>query len=472
MTGPCKTRFAPSPTGLLHVGNLRTALFNWLFARSHGGRFVLRMEDTDAERCRPEWGEALQQDLFWIGLEWDTGPGREDGLGPYFQSQRDLLYRRSYQQLEEAGQAYPCYCTAAELEASRRAQLRQGRPPRYSGRCRRLTRADRERMEAEGRQPSLRFQVPPGVIAFDDLVRDQQRFDGEELGDFIIRRSDRTPAFLFANAVDDACMGVTHVLRGEDHLTNTPRQLLLLHALGLQAPLYGHISLLVGDDGAPLSKRNGSRAVQELREAGYFPEAVSNYLARLGHHFTDAELRSLEGLAAAFSIESLVRSPARFELGQLDHWHTVAIRSVARETLWQRLAPVLQVPVPEEQQEAWLEAIRPNLERLQDAELWAQICFGESLPWTESARAVIAEADPRLWPATEVALAEHGTDYQALGAALQEATGLKGRRLFKPLRAALTGRTAGPELKALLPLIGLQRAQARIRAIGEGGQSG
>jgi len=459
---PAVTRFAPSPTGPIHLGNARTALFDWLLARSEGGSFVLRIEDTDTERCRPEHAEALMGDLRWLGLDWEAGPDRGDAAGPYHQSQRLPLYTEYFARLQADGRAYPCYCTEAELEAARRAQRARGEPPRYPGRCRNLTQPDRRRLEEEGREPSLRFRVESGEIAFDDLVGGPQAFSGEEIGDFIIRRSDGTPAFFFGNAVDDALMGVTRVLRGEDHLTNTPRQLLILQALDLEAPRYGHISLLTGDDGAPLSKRNGSRSVAELREAGYLPEAVANYLARLGHHLPEEALLPLDGLARRFALEGLSRSPARFDPQQLDHWQREAVWAASAERLWRWLRPSLETEVPEDRGETWLEAVRPNVAFPADAEVWARVCFGEPEPDAEASR-LTTEADPALWPAVERALEEHGADHGAVAEAVRAETGLKGKALFKPLRAALTGRASGPELAALLPLIGRERALIRVR---------
>lgn len=464
MTDPVTTRFAPSPTGAIHLGNARTALFNWLAARARGGRFVLRIEDTDAERSRPEHVEGLIRDLRWLGLDWDAGPEVEGDAGPYYQSQRFDLYADYYARLEAEGRAYPCYCTAQELEAARRAQRARGEPPRYSGRCRNLTPEDRERLAAEGRAPTLRFRVASGEIAFEDLVRGRQAFRGEEIGDFIIRRSDGTPAFFFTNAVDDALMGVNRVLRGEDHLTNTPRQMLILAALGLEAPEYGHISLLTGEDGAPLSKRNGSRSVAELRAVGYLPEALCNYMARLGHPIEAGDLFGLNELAGHFAVERLSRAPARFDPQQLAHWQHEAIRHAPLDELWAWLASALATDVPEASREAWLAAVQPNIERPEDGEDWARVCFGEVAP-DATASEVLAGADPALWPAAEGALQAHGTDHQAVVEAVKAETGLKGKRLFKPLRAALTGRASGPELGALLPLIGTEKALARIRDV-------
>lgn len=277
------TRFAPSPTGALHLGNARTALFSFLLARSSGGRFILRIEDSDRGRGSEAHVSSQLSDLTWLGLSWDAGPDRDDGRGPYRQSERGSIYDGLYERLERQGQAYPCYCTPLELDVARRSQLAAGQPPRYPGTCRGLDAGERAARVAEGRQPALRFRVPEAErVEFDDLVRGPQSVAAASLGDFVLRRADGGAVFFFCNAVDDALMGVTQVLRGDDHLSNTPRQLLLLQALELPAPRYGHLALLVDASGAPLSKRRGSATVGELRERGYLAAAVGNYLLRLG----------------------------------------------------------------------------------------------------------------------------------------------------------------------------------------------
>ena len=283
-SSPAVTRFAPSPTGSLHLGNARTALFSHLWARRTGGRFILRIEDTDVERSQIRFREELMADLRWLGLDWDEGPDSGGPSAPYAQSERGEVYRSLFARLEADGHAYACYCTAADLELSRKLQRMSGRPPRYAGTCRNLTAPQRADRHAKGLKPTLRFAVPAGrVIEFDDAVHGPQRFASGDIGDFIIRRDDGTSSFFFCNAVDDSVMGVTQVLRGDDHLTNTPRQLMLLDALGLRRPGYGHVGLLVGTDGAPLSKRHGSTSVHEFRERGFLPAALLNHLLRLGH---------------------------------------------------------------------------------------------------------------------------------------------------------------------------------------------
>src|SRR3990167_7034335 len=315
MTHPVKARFCPSPTGLVHMGNIRTALFNALFVKGHHGIFLLRIEDTDKERSKAEYTTYLQEDLNWLGLEWNEGPGVGGKNGPYQQSERQAIYDKYYQELESQGLAYPCFCREEQLTLIRKIQRSQGKPPRYPGTCRHLTKEQVETKFREGEKAALRFKVDDEtVVTFTDLVKGKQTFYGHDIGDFIIRRTDGTPPFMFCNAIDDATMGVNHVLRGEDHLTNTPRQIMMLEALHLPVPHYAHISLIIGGDGAPLSKRTGSRSVQELRAEGFHPIAIDNYLARLGHHYEEeTKLMSLDELAATFKIESLGSAPARFD---------------------------------------------------------------------------------------------------------------------------------------------------------------
>ncbi len=330
------TRFAPSPSGALHLGNARTALFNFLLARKRSGRFVLRIEDTDVQRSQEPQVAALCDDLAWLGLEWDEGPDRPGPHAPYRQSQRAAIYQQYFERLESAQLAYPCFCTSLELDLARRAQLAAGRPPRYAGTCRQLSADERAARVAQGRRPSLRFRVPSGRrVEFEDLVHGAQSFLSDDIGDFIIRREDGAAAFFFSNALDDALMQVSHVLRGEDHLSNTPRQRLLLEALELPPPQYGHVSLLVGEDGTPLSKRHGATGVRELRDAGYSSAAVCNHLFRLGHSTPMNQMLSLPLMAAAFDLQHLQRAPAHFEMAQLRHWqsewvHGLTARAGAR----------------------------------------------------------------------------------------------------------------------------------------------
>lgn len=445
------TRFAPSPSGELHLGNARTALFNQLLARRERGRFILRIEDTDVERSSDAFVAQLEADLAWLGFRWDEGPDVGGPAAPYRQSQRAAAYAGHYTRLLRLGVLYPCYCTPNALTLARRAQLASGRPPRYAGTCRELTVAQRAEREARGVAPSLRFRVPHGQeIAFDDIVHGEQRYTSDDIGDFIVRRADGSAAFFFCNAVDDAAMGVSHVLRGEDHLTNTPRQLLVLEALGLQAPRYGHVSLLVGPDGAPLSKRHGATSVRELRERGFAPRAVLNHLFRLGHSTAEHGVLDIDRMAAAFDLRHLGRAPARFDLEQTRVWQrdTVHAFSLDESEAW--LASVIPAGVEADARRRFVEAVRPNVVLPEDAVPWTQVIFGELPELSESDRAVLREAGDAFFAAAAQAARASHNDLAAMAAAIREATGRKGQALYKPLRLALTGRDHGPELAPLL----------------------
>lgn len=460
-----KTRFAPSPTGYLHLGNVRTALFSALLARQGGGQLVLRIEDTDQERSRPEYVAALLEDLRWLGLDWQEGPEIGGPGAPYAQSERAAIYARYYQQLEASGQVYPCFCSPAELAMSRKAQRAAGRPPRYAGTCARLDAAEQQVRLERGLHPTLRFRAPAGrVIEFTDRVRGPQRFSSDDIGDFIIRRADGTPQFFFANAVDDALMGITQVLRGEDHLTNTPRQLLLLDALQLPAPEYGHLALITAAEGGPLSKREGDLSLRELRAAGYLPEALLNYLARLGHHYSRDVWMAPADLAADFALEHLGRAPARYDEGQLLHWQAEAVRHASPDQLWAWMGTAVHAQVPLADREAFIAAVRPNSRFPVDAAFWAERLYAADLAPSQDSQTVIDQAGPEFFTHALVAYTEHGAHYPALMEALKQRTGLKGKALFMPLRAALTGETHGPELARLLALLPPQLAQQRLDA--------
>jgi nondiscriminating glutamyl-tRNA synthetase len=465
MTEPLKTRFAPSPTGWLHLGNIRTALFNYLLAQGGNGSFLLRVEDTDAMRGHDRYTQALMQDLDWLQLRWDEGPERGGASAPYAQSQRGEIYRRYFAQLETGGLAYPCFCTEQELKVERKTQIAGGRPPRYSGKCRRLTPGDIADRQARGVPATLRFRVAEGgTVEFADRVRGPQRFGTSDIGDFVIRRSDGTPAFFFCNAVDDALMGVTLVVRGEDHLTNTPRQLLLLGALKLPVPAYAHIPLVVGADGAPLSKRTGSKSTQELRAAGFLPLAINNYLARVGHTYDDNHLLLLPDLAARFDIARVHHSPARFDETQLLHWQREAVRSLSPADFWNWMETDVQALVPAPARDTFVDAVRPNVTFPNDALHWARVVYADDLPLSHGAHEAIKESDRRFFEQTLDALAAHRTDFRGLSAALGRETGYSGKRLYRPLRAALTGELDGPEMARLLPLIGVERARTRLQS--------
>lgn len=463
MSPPPVTRFAPSPTGELHLGNARTALFNLLLARHAGGRFILRIEDTDTERSLETHMDALLADLRWLGIEWDAGPDREDALGPYRQSQRGALYAGYFAQLEERRAVYPCFCTPLELELSRRAQLAAGKPPRYSGTCRDLSAEERAARSSQGLAATLRFRVPTGVrVEWIDLVHGPQSFATDDIGDFVVRRADGSAAFFFSNAVDDASMGVTLALRGEDHLANTPRQLLVLEALGLEAPAYGHVALLVGADGAPLSKRHGATSVREYREQGYLPLALLNHLFRLGHSSGPHGLLTLEEMVRGFDSKHLGRAPARFDEQQLTVWQKDTVHNLTPEAARSWLKGFLPPGLDERSTIAFVSAILPNLVLPGDALPWADVVFGGPPALEEGGEAVVRDAGTGYFAAAAAAAAERGNDLAAIAAAARAATGRQGKQLYMPLRLALTGRAHGPELAPLLKAMPPGKARERL----------
>ncbi len=457
------TRFAPSPTGALHLGNARTALFSFLMARAAGGRFILRVEDTDRSRDSDEFIRSQLDDLAWLGLSWDAGPDREDGSGPYRQSERAAIYEDLYARLQQAGYSYPCYCTPVELDVARRAQLATGQPPRYAGTCRDLDAGARAAREAAGRPAALRFRVPESEdVAFDDLVRGPQSVSSASLGDFVVRRADGGAVFFFCNAVDDALMGVTHVLRGDDHLSNTPRQLLLLRALGLRAPHYGHLPLLMDASGAPLSKRRGSATVGDLRLRGYLSAAVGNYLLRLGHTGAPDGWVEAADFARCFDSHRLGRAPAHFDAAQLDHWQREAVQRLSPQQAVAWLGAELPADWVAEEQLALAGLLQSNLMFPADAGAWLPVLRGELAPLTAENRAVLARAGAGYFEAALAAYAASGADFAALTRELKARTGQQGKALFMPLRIALTGRHDGPELAALLPAIPPALVRARL----------
>lgn len=468
-----RTRFSPSPTGYIHLGNARAALFSALFATRNQGTFILRIEDTDVLRSDEKYTQSLQDDLHWLGINWQEGPGLDGRYGPYWQSQRQAIYQKYYAILTEKKEIYPCFCTDQELLLARKMQLAQGNAPRYAGTCRKLSPEDLERKLSNGMKPAWRFIVPKDAeIRFTDVVKGPQQFYGRDIGDFIIRRADGTPPFLFCNAIDDATMQVSHVLRGEDHLTNTPRQILLLQALQLPVPQYGHLSLIVGDDGAPLSKRHGSFSLSELRKQGYLPLAILNYLARLGHTSESQDLLPFTSLAIHFNLEKLSRSPARFDLNQLMFWQKMAVLSLQSEDLWRWLGESIQRQIPEKKRLLFIDTIKANILFPRDAEAWAKIFFQEHLHISPEELAILKAAGEQFFVEAELAVDRFGIDLNNVMAEMKQTLGLSGKRLFMPLRVSLTGLTHGPELAQIAALLGPSKLKLRLgqafRLIGNG----
>ena len=458
------TRFAPSPTGSLHLGNARTALYNELAARASGGRFVLRVEDTDAERSNEALFGQLLHDLAWLGLAWDEGPDRGGPHAPYRQSERAAVYASAVERLQRDRLVYPCFCTPEELKLERRAQLAAHQPPRYSGKCRRLGDDEVRRRIAAGATPALRFKVDPGVVVeFEDVIHGAQRFATADIGDFVILRADGSVAFFLGNAVDDATMGVTLVLRGDDHLANTPRQILLLRALGRSPPAYAHLPLVLAAGGKPLSKRDGAASLADLRSAGFLPGALRNYLIRLGHAGVGESWLSDEQLATAFDLGRVSRAAPHFDEMQLRHWQREAVTRATLDELETWLGDRLAA-VPVADRRGFVTAVRGNLLFPGDVEPLVQVIANGDLDWTPEARAAIAASGRDFFVRAHEAWVAAGPDFSAWSKAVRVATQANGAALFKPLRAALTGATQGPELAPLIALMGKERVARRLLA--------
>lgn len=455
-----RTRFAPSPTGALHIGNIRTALFNWLFARRMGGSFILRIEDTDAARSRFEHELSICEDLKWLGMEWDEGPDRGGEYGPYRQSERTAIHRAAASRLVSEGRAYRCYCTKEQLEALKAAQTSSGLPPRYDGRCRDLAPG----AVPQGTPFTVRFRVPAQDVLIPDRVHGLVSFDTRSVGDFVIVGSDGVAAYNFAAAVDDAMMGVTHVIRGDDHLSNTPRQVLVLASLGLEAPEYAHIPLVLGPDRTPLSKRHGAFSVNDVRQAGFLPEAVVNAVSRLGWNPGEG-LKTMDELAEGFSIERLSPSPSVFDIEGLRAANREAIRRSPVERLVE-LSSLSTVGAPDEAART-VEAVRPSASSLAEVKSLAMPFLTEPAPGPDVA-AELAEPSAKaviraFREAMEAAGKADAESYRAILEAVKESTGEKGRRLLLPLRLALTGEREGIELARVVELLGPERSIGRLK---------
>ncbi|MHB1824911.1 MAG: glutamate--tRNA ligase [Acidiferrobacter sp.] len=451
---PVTTRFAPSPSGLLHLGNIRTALFS-LLAALPDGRFLVRIEDTDRARVQADYQQALRTDLTWLGFDRYI-----DAEAILIQSTRSAIYADYLATLVARGAAYPCFCTPAALAAERDQARASGRAPRYSGRCALLSPALVAAARAAGTPAALRFRVPPGAsVTFTDRVYGAQAIATDLIGDFVIQRAQGDAAFFFTNAIDDALSGVTLVLRGEDHLSNTARQILILEALALPVPAYGHLPLVLDADGAVLSKRAQALSLAALRAEGFLPLAVINYLARLGVTIGHDRLASLDELAQAFAVDHISRAPAHFDRQQLVHWQRRALAAMTAT----ELAAWVPAQVPVAARARFLAAIRPNALGPADFAHWAAVLYGEPLTPSAEAAAAIAAGGPLLLTTALAALAG-GVAPTQLPGALRDA-GLGGRRLFHGLRAALTGALTGPEMSEILALMPAVIVEQRLRDV-------
>ena len=467
-----RLRFAPSPTGQLHVGNARTALFNWLLARGSGGTFVLRIEDTDFQRSTRESEQSMLEDLRWMGLEWTEGVDAGGEYGPYRQSERLHIYRAHAVELMSRGQAYHCFCTAQQLEADRQAALAAGLPPRYAGRCRDIAKAEARRRIDSGETAVVRFRVPESRdVAFNDLVRGEVRFSTDVIGDPVLVRSDGIPAYNFAVVIDDALMAITHVIRGEDHISNTPRQLLLYEAFGWTPPAFAHVSLVLGPDHSPLSKRHGATSVREFRERGYLPEALANYLALLGWSPGEGEeLLPIDELARRFTLKTVGHSAGVFDPEKLAWVNRHYLKTANPERLARLAVPYLRAAgwvngaEPTAIDLAYLAGVVPAaasvVDRLDQIPSRLRFLFDYSAETALGSPSIRAEA--RAAAPIIDALVEELRDgapmldreiFRAMAGRVRERTGQKGKALFHPVRLALTGESEGMELDLAVPFI-------------------
>ena len=483
MTNEIRVRYAPSPTGHLHIGNARTALFNYLYARNKGGKFIIRIEDTDQKRNIEGGEESQLKYLKWLGMDWDEGVDVGGAYGPYRQSERNDIYQKYYNELLEKGLAYKCYCTEEELEKEREEQMAKNETPHYSGKCRHLTTEEQQQLEAEGRQPSIRFKVPQGkVYSFDDMVKGQVSFESDGIGDHVIVKKDGIPTYNFAVTIDDHLMEISHVLRGDDHISNTPKQLMIYEALGWAPPIFGHMTLIVNESRKKLSKRDESiiQFIEQYEELGYIPEALFNFITLLGWSPEgEEEIFSKEEFINIFDPNRLSKSPALFDKQKLAWMNNQYMKQIELDRVVEFALPHLikSGRVKEsrtEEENAWVrELIALNQEKMSyGAEIveLTELFFNDEVHMDEEAKEIISEEQvPEVLSAflTEIENLEAFTAEEIKKSVknVQKSTGHKGKKLFMPLRVAATGQMHGPDLMKTIELLGKEKVKTRLSNI-------
>ena len=483
MSSDIRVRYAPSPTGHLHIGNARTALFNYLFARHTGGKFIIRIEDTDSKRNIADGEESQLKYLKWLGMDWDEGVDIGGEYGPYRQSERNDLYKELYEDLLDRGLAYKCYCTEEELEAEREEQVARNETPKYSGKCRHLTAEEQEKLEDEGRKPSIRFAVPSGkVLTFHDMVKEEVSFETDGFGDFVIVKKDGVPTYNFAVAVDDHMMKITHVLRGDDHISNTPKQMMIYDAFGWETPIFGHMTLIVNESRKKLSKRDESiiQFIEQYEELGYLPEALFNFIALLGWSpVGEDEIFSKEEFIEIFDAGRLSKSPALFDKQKLAWMNNQYMKQLDVDRAAELSIPhlVKAGKVPEDrnaEEEEWVrELVALYQEQMSfGAEIveLSELFFRDEVTFEPEAKEVLAEEQvPEVMKAflEEIEGIEDFTPDAVKKSikAVQKGTGHKGKKLFMPIRAAVTGQTHGPDLMKAISLLGKEKIKQRVESI-------
>jgi nondiscriminating glutamyl-tRNA synthetase len=487
MSDQIRVRFAPSPTGFLHVGGARTALFNWLFARHSGGKFILRIEDTDRERSKPEYEEAILRDMRWLGLDWDEGPIAGGDKGPYFQTQRASLYLQQMEKLLSQNNAYQCFCSPEELNADREAQVAAGKIYRYSGKCARLSASEAKAKIEKGDAFAIRLRVQEGATVFNDIVRGQVTVNHDEIDDLVLVRRGGEPTYNFVAVVDDALMEISHVIRGDDHLPNTPKQILIYKALGFKIPQFAHIPLILGEDRSPLSKRHGASSVSEFARQGYLPETMMNYLALLGWSYDGkTEIFSQDELIKRFSLDRIVKSAAAFDYEKLQWLNGHYLRLLDDEKMYQLCRDYLlenKIISPEraKNDEAYLRRVialvRGNLKLISQVGEQVVYILNDTYPFDPAALAKfkVPENAVVFEKAIEVlkeadSLAPAPLEEKFRNASIQ--LGKKFGELVHPMRLAITGRTSSPNLFEIMEILGkdrcLDRFQGFLKLILEG----
>ncbi len=466
-----RVRFAPSPTGYLHLGNIRTALFNFLYARKHGGKFILRVEDTDLERSKPEYRAALLEDMAWMGIRWDEGPEAGGQFGPYLQSERLELYKKYVDKLIAEGRAYYCYVTEEETEQARQLARLEKRPPRFDNRGRNFSKEEIEARKAKGIKPTVRFKVENPKVTMTDLVRGEVHFNLDDMvGDFVIIRADGNPTFHLAVCVDDGLMGVTHVIRGEDHLSNTPKHILLLEAMGFKPPQYGHLSLIHGQGGEPLSKRLGDVSVREFRKKGYLPQGLANYIALLGWSSGDnKEIFTWEELQSVFDIDRVNKSSSIYDPHKLDWVNGEHLRALPKEEFVKKAFAYLKgsnlLKYDENLVLQLLPVFQDNVERFDQLPEKLEL-LNDDLHYEAKDQLTSEDGREICRVALEILPSVTGEGeamYENFVNALKPKVKAKGKHLFMPLRIALTGKAHGPELKRIFPVFGIKKVQDRFQ---------
>jgi len=469
-----RTRIAPAPTGPCHVGIARTALFNYLFTRKQGGTFVMRLEDTDVTRSRKEYEQDVYDSLRWLGLNWDEGPEMGGDYGPYWQSERKEIYQAHLEKLIEANCVYPCFCTPGALQEERERRQKQKLPPRYSGKCSRLSKEEQEAAKGEGRSFCMRFRMPAKKIVFEDMVRGRVEFDGADIGDFVVVKPNGDFIFHLSNVVDDIEMTITHVIRGEDHVSNTPRHIALAEALGASPPIYAHIPLILNPDRSKMSKRKNPTSVSDYRRRGYLPEAMVNFLALIGWSSgTEQEVFSLDELVETFSMEAVNRAGAIFDIEKLNWLNGCYIRELPPEALQEKLSPYLS-GVDADYLRQIVPLIQERLKRLDEVTSLTDFFFREEVEYdsallvakkhsAEESKAALEKVLTRISRLEEFSV-------EALEKALRslvDELGWKTGHLFMIVRVAVTGSTATPPLFQTMCVLGKEKCVARMRrAIG------